>query len=77
MLGGHSQVRKSVDDGEVEACWEWSTPNTAEERRQEPRYKTPGTELKAEDICPKKATGEAGREEGHLKVVPNECCLCR
>ena len=25
ILGGHTQVRKSIDDGEVKACWERCT----------------------------------------------------
>ena len=30
MLGGHTRVSKSADDGEVEACWECCAPNTPE-----------------------------------------------
>ena len=64
MLGGHTRVSKSADDGEVEACWECCAPNTPEGWRQEPGLKTPGTEREAEGICSEKATREAGGEEG-------------
>ena len=50
MVGGHTRVSKCIDDGEVEAWWEYRTQHIAR--------------TNATGIYSEKATREAGGEEG-------------